>query len=95
VEGGPDRAREVRLPGLRDDHPAAGPLPRGSKGLGRPQPAGEFGLALGPMAGEPSTCSRSSASISRSIARPSATRARACRSASPPWPTTWGPAPVR
>ena len=31
----------VLLPGLRDDHPAAGTLPHHPTGLGRPQPAGD------------------------------------------------------
>ena len=40
VEGDPDGAREVLVPGLRDDHPAAGALPRDAARLCRPQPAG-------------------------------------------------------
>ena len=34
VEGDPDRAREVHLPGLREDHPAAGAVPRHRRGPG-------------------------------------------------------------
>ncbi len=46
VEGDPDRPREVHLPGLREDQPAAGPLPPSTEGLGWPQPAGPNLLAM-------------------------------------------------
>ena len=39
MEGDPDRPREVHLPRLREDQPAASPLPPHAAGLGRPQPA--------------------------------------------------------
>ena len=39
MEGDPDRPREVHLPRLREDQPAANPLPPHAAGLGRPQPA--------------------------------------------------------
>ena len=35
VEGDPDRAREVHLPGLRADHPTAGALPPDARAAGR------------------------------------------------------------
>ena len=35
VEGHPDRAREVHLPVMREDHPAAGAVPRHRPGAGR------------------------------------------------------------
>ena len=41
LEGGPDRAREVHLPGLRADQPAAGAVPPDAAGLGRAEPAGD------------------------------------------------------
>ena len=41
LEGGPDRAGEVHLPGLRADQPAAGAVPSDAAGLGRPEPAGD------------------------------------------------------
>jgi hypothetical protein len=41
VEGDPDGAREVHLPGLREHRPAAGAVPRRGPRLGRPQPAGD------------------------------------------------------
>ena len=53
-------AREVLLPRLRGHSPAAGAVPCDPERLGRTQPAGD------------DRCSRSSASISRSTARPSA-----------------------
>jgi len=37
MEGHPDRAREVLVPGLREDHAAAGPVPCRAAWLGRPQ----------------------------------------------------------
>ena len=40
MEGDPDGAREVLVPGLRDDHPAAGAVPCDAARLCRPQPAG-------------------------------------------------------
>ena len=40
VEGDPDGAREVLVPGLRDDHAAAGAVPCDAARLRRPQPAG-------------------------------------------------------
>jgi transposase len=39
VEGDPDGAGEVYLPGMREDHAAAGTLPRHAAGLRRPEPA--------------------------------------------------------
>ena len=39
MEGDPDRPGEVHLPRLREDQPAANPLPPHAAGLGRPQPA--------------------------------------------------------
>ena len=41
VEGDPDGAREVHLPGLREDQPAAGAVPSDAAGLGRAEPAGD------------------------------------------------------
>ena len=41
VEGDPDGAREVHLPGLREDRPAAGAVSCDAAGLGGPQPAGD------------------------------------------------------
>src|SRR6185437_1546245 len=41
LEGDPDGAGEVFLPGLRDDHSAAGALPCDAPGLRRPQAAGD------------------------------------------------------
>ena len=41
VEGDPEGAREVHLPGLRADLPAACTLPRDAARLGRTQPAGD------------------------------------------------------
>jgi Transposase C of IS166 homeodomain len=40
VEGDPDGAREVLVPGVRDDHAAAGAVPCDATRLCRPQPAG-------------------------------------------------------
>ena len=40
VEGDPDGAREVLVPGLRDDHAAAGAVPCDAARLCRPEPAG-------------------------------------------------------
>ena len=40
VEGDADGAREVHLPGLREDQPAAGAVPCDAAGLGGPEPAG-------------------------------------------------------
>jgi hypothetical protein len=83
VEGNPDGAGEVRLPGVRAHHPAAGAVPPDAARLGRPQPAGD-----GPVR-------EVSASTSRSTARPSATPARASSSASRRSPTRSAPAPPR
>ena len=41
VEGDRDGAGEVLLPGLRDDQPGAGAVPRDPEGLGGPEPAGD------------------------------------------------------
>ena len=41
MEGDPDRAREVHLPGLREDQPAAGAVPSDAARLGRAEPAGD------------------------------------------------------
>ena len=81
VEGDPARAREVHLPRLRDAS-ARPPAPFHviAARLGRSQPAGD------------DRCSRSSASTSRSTARPSVTPGKACRSACRPWPTRSAPA---
>ena len=40
VEGDPDGAREVLVPGVRDDQPAAGAVPRDAARLRRAEPAG-------------------------------------------------------
>ena len=40
LEGDPDGPREVCLPGLRADQPAAGAVPPDAAGLGRSEPAG-------------------------------------------------------
>ena len=39
VDGDPDRARALLLPGLREHHPGARALPRRAARLGRPEPA--------------------------------------------------------
>ena len=41
LEGDPARPGEVLLPGLREDQPGAGAVPRHRQGLGRTQPAGD------------------------------------------------------
>ena len=41
LEGDPARPGEVLLPGLREDHPGPGTVPRDREGLGRAQPAGD------------------------------------------------------
>jgi hypothetical protein len=41
VEGDPDRSREVQLPVMPEDHPAARTLPRHCAGARRGKPAGD------------------------------------------------------
>ena len=41
LEGDPARPGEVHLPGLREDQPGSGAVPRDRQGLGRTQPAGD------------------------------------------------------
>ena len=41
LEGDPARPGEVLLPGLREDQPGTGAVPRDREGLGRTQPAGD------------------------------------------------------
>ena len=41
MEGDPDRSREVHLPVVREDHPAAGAVPCHSAGSRRAEPAGD------------------------------------------------------
>ena len=83
VEGDPDGAREVHLPGLREDQPAAGAVPRHSARLGRSQPDrdGDLREVRPAPAAEP--------------AQPSASRARASSSACPPWPISSAMPPSR
>ena len=82
VEGDPDGAREVLVPGLRDDHAAAGALPCHAARLCRPEPAGHDPVreVRPASAAEPPerALSRARASIS------------ACRR----WPTRSAPATV-
>jgi Transposase C of IS166 homeodomain len=71
-----NRAREVHLPVVRKDHPAAGTIPRHCPGAGRSQPVGD----------DPFT--PSSASISRSTGRARAMRGRVLSSTCRPWRTS-------
>ena len=71
----PDGAREVHLPALREDQPAAGAVPPDTAGLGRPQPAGD----------DPVREVRA-ASAAEPAARP-LRPARGSISACRPWPT--------